>query len=88
MSGAFGPLGPLGPLGAVALPGATPIIVLFIEPEGGSTRWGGSSLASGPRDAPQTPQCAAWGLPGDPHRGQKIMGRAYHVEVAPRPEFE
>jgi len=80
--------GPLGPLGAVGLPGATPIIVLFIEPDGGSTRCGASSLATGPRAAPQTPQCAIWGLAGDPQRGQKIMAGAYHVEVAPRPEFE
>ena len=80
--------GPLGPLGAVALLGATPIIVLFIEPDGGSTRCGASSLATGPRAAPQTPQCAIWGLAGDPQRGQKIMAGAYHVEVAPRPEFE
>ncbi len=62
-------------------------MVLFIDPEGGSTRCAGSSF-TGPRAAPQTPQCAAGGLAGDPHRGQKIMGRDYHVEVAPRPEFE
>jgi hypothetical protein len=69
--------------------GAMPTIVLFIAAPDGA--WGGgagSSLVAVVSAPPQTPQCAAGGFAGDPQRGQTIMRRAYHVEVAGRPEFE
>jgi hypothetical protein len=70
--------------------GAMPTIVFFIAPPEGASGGGAffSSWAAVASVAPQTPQCAAGGFAGDPQRGQTIMRRAYHVEVAGRPEFE
>src|SRR5438128_1356004 len=84
--------------GSFATPGASgamPTIVLFIDVLGGSA-CGPSCLAPSfapsfvpsPSAVPQEPQRWASGLWSDPQRGQTIMGRAYHVEVAARPEFE
>jgi len=69
--------------------GAIPIIVFFIDAEGGALGCcARSSLGAPSSVAPHTPQCASDGLTGDPHRGQTIMAESYHDEVAGRPEFE
>ena len=47
-----------------------------------------ASILPGSSAPPHTPQCSASGLTADPQCGQTIMRRAYHAEVAGRPEFE
>src|SRR5262249_53106828 len=82
--------------------GAMPTMVFFNDADGAFCRGASSGAGMGPLTAtasapfvggslsaaPHEAQFAASGWLDDPHRGQAIMGRAYHVEVAGRPEFE
>ena len=78
-----------GALGGGATLGAMPTMVLFIEsPAGDAGRGAGAFSVNPSSDAPHTPQCAAGAFEDDPQRGQTIIRRAYHVEVAAWPEFE